>query len=159
MKKESNALLLLTLSSKRCTCCGEVKPTTEFYKIKSCNGKWCFRSYCKKCDIKKRKEYFLENPEKTKETRKKRDLKKYGITLEDKESMLKKQNYKCAICGKELFLFGEPKDKNKIAHVDHNHDTGKVRGLLCDSCNRGIGLLKDNPEYLLKAASYLKKNK
>lgn len=73
--------------------------------------------------------------------------------------MIKNQNYKCAICGEEVFLFGDLKNRNKVAHVDHDHETGEVRGLLCDKCNRGLGFFRDNPEYLLKAASYLKKNK
>lgn len=155
MEKEKNAPLLLTLSSKRCFCCGEVKPTTEFTR-RNYNGRRVFYSYCKECKNKKAKEYRLENPEKIKRTHRKSDLKKqYGLTMEDVEIMLKNQNCKCAICGKELFLQGASEDKTKIAHVDHNHETGKVRGLLCNDCNRGIGLLKDNPLFLANALKYL----
>lgn len=158
-EKEKNVPLLLTLSSKKCACCGEVKPTTEFSRHHSNGKKWGFYSQCKECKNKKEKKYRQENPDKRKITYRKVDLKrKYGMTIEDKKIMLKKQDYKCAVCGEELFLFGDFKDRNKVAHVDHNHETGKVRGLLCNDCNRGIGLLKDNPEYLLKAASYLNKN-
>ena len=60
MKKEKNALLLLTLSSKKCACCGEVKPTTEFIKRKN-REKWGFNSYCKACKKKKHHEYYLDN--------------------------------------------------------------------------------------------------
>lgn len=73
--------------------------------------------------------------------------------------MLKNQGYKCVICGGELFLFGDLKNRNKVASIDHDHDTGKVRGLLCNDCNIGLGKFKDNPEYPLKAASYLKEHK
>lgn len=159
MKKEKNAPLLLTLSFKRCNCCGEVKPTTEFSRKKN-HGVWGFYSYCRKCNNKKSKKYRLEHPEKFKKALKNSAIKRmYGITPEDKERMLKNQGYKCAICGEELFLFGDLKNKLKVANVDHNHDTGEVRGLLCNKCNRGLGYFRDNPEYLLSAISYLKKNK
>lgn len=156
MKKEKNALLLLTLSSKKCACCGEAKPTTEFTKRKN-REKWGFYPYCRECKHKKAKEYYLDNTEKCKKLARNRDLKKYGITLEDLEKMLRDQDNKCAICGKEIFLFGA--SKKITAHVDHDHKTGKVRGLLCQECNTGLGKFMDNTDYLLSAVSYLKKNK
>lgn len=149
---------MLTLSSKKCNCCGEVKPTTEFSRKKNRHGKWGFHSYCKECQNKKMKKCRLENPEKSKRIHKKHNLKKlYGLTIEDIEIMLKNQNYKCAICGEEIFLFGS--SKTLTAHVDHDHKTGKIRALLCDKCNRGLGYFRDNTDYLLSAISYLKKNK
>lgn len=156
MKKEKNVLLLLTLSSKKCPCCGEVKPTTEFTKKKNVE-KWGFSSHCKACRNKKRKEYRLDNPEKYNRIKRNQNLKRYGLTFEDQEGMLREQNYKCAICGQEIFLFGS--SQKLIAHVDHDHKTGKVRGLLCKECNSGLGKFRDNPEYLLSAVSYLNKNK
>lgn len=155
MKKEKNVLLLLTLSSKKCPCCGEIKPTMEFSRHKN-GGKWGFHSYCKECRNKKRKQYHLDNPEKCKRLKRKSDLKKkYGLIPEDLERMLRDQDNKCAICGQEIFLHGSSVDKNKIARVDHNHETGKIRGLLCNDCNRGIGLLKDSPLLLANALKYL----
>lgn len=152
-----NVLLLLTLSSKKCSCCGEVKPTTEFPKLKNW-GKWGFHSHCKECRNKKYKKYRVDNPEKCKRrVRNSISKKQYRLTIEDVEIILKNQNNKCAICGQELFLFGS--SKKLTAHVDHDHKTGKVRGLLCDKCNRGLGFFRDNEEYLINAASYLKKNK
>lgn len=157
MKKEKNVLLLLTLSSKKCSCCGEVKPTTEFTRLNR-HGKWGFCSGCKECNNKRSKKYYKDNPEKCKEAVKSSALKrKYGITKEDKERMLKNQGYKCAICGQEIFLFGS--SHKLTAHVDHDHKTGKVRGLLCHGCNIGLGKFMDNTDYLLSAISYLKKNK
>lgn len=157
MKEEKSAPLLLTLSSKRCPCCGEAKPTTEFSRHNK-NGKWGFCSWCKECNNKRTKKYLLENPEKSKRMGRNNKLKKqYGLTIEDIETMLKNQNYKCAICGGEIFLFGS--SKNLTAHVDHDHKTGKVRGLLCHECNTGLGKFRDNTNYLLSAISYLKKNK
>lgn len=70
---------------------------------------------------------------------------RYGITLEDYEKMFKEQKGKCAICGIK---------KDKL-DIDHCHRTNKVRGLLCGSCNRALGLLKDNTEFLNNAIRYL----
>lgn len=68
--------------------------------------------------------------------------------------MLIKQEGKCKICGREILLFGE--SKHRTAHVDHDHSTGKVRGLLCQECNTGFGKFRDNTEYLANAIKYLK---
>lgn len=159
MEKEKNVPLLLTLSSRRCPCCGQVKSTTEFTRRKLSSGRWGFQAYCRKCDNERAREYRRNNLEKRKIVERKADIKKYGLTLEDLEKMLQDQDNKCAICGKEVFLHGSSVDKNNIAHVDHNHATGEVRGLLCDKCNRGLGYFMDNTDYLLSAISYLKKNK
>jgi hypothetical protein len=70
----------------------------------------------------------------------------YGITLDELKEYLRIQNNACAICLKEFTA--EP-------HVDHSHETGKVRGLLCFQCNTGIGKLEDNPINILQAALYL----
>ena len=77
-------------------------------------------------------------------------MKKYGISLEDYNMFLEKQGGKCAICGTEI---GDS-NGNRL-YVDHNHKTGKVRGLLCANCNFGIGSLKDDVEILKKAILYL----
>lgn len=73
----------------------------------------------------------------------------YGITLEQYHQMLADQNYRCAICGQEDEVEGR-----KLA-IDHCHTTGKVRGLLCGKCNRGLGLFYDNSKLLQNAISYL----
>jgi Recombination endonuclease VII len=75
--------------------------------------------------------------------------KQYGITLDQYNQMLADQNHKCAICGNEDEVEGR-----KLA-IDHCHKTGKVRGLLCGKCNRGLGLFYDNLELLQNAISYL----
>jgi hypothetical protein len=73
------------------------------------------------------------------------------MTYERYLKMLEDQNYCCAICSIHKDLV-----KRQLA-VDHNHDTGEVRGLLCDACNGGIGKLKDSATILLKAIKYLNK--
>jgi hypothetical protein len=79
-----------------------------------------------------------------------RDIKrKYGLEREDYERMMFAQGNRCAICGVQ-----QDRLKRSLA-VDHCHNTGKVRGLLCGNCNSGIGKLADNPAMLIKAAAYL----
>ena len=75
----------------------------------------------------------------------------YGITPEEYQSRLDAQGGSCAICGTT-----SPGGKWARMHVDHDHATGRIRGLLCTNCNRGIGYLSDNPERLERAASYLR---
>lgn len=74
---------------------------------------------------------------------------KYGLEPEQKQAMLEKQNYGCAICG---YKFGQKKGDIK---VDHCHSQGHVRGLLCDLCNRGLGYFKDNVDSFKNAINYL----
>ncbi len=79
---------------------------------------------------------------------------KYGITVSDYEEILKNQEYKCAICKTY-----NPGKRRGSWPIDHDHKTGKVRGLLCWSCNSALGLLKDSYELCEKAAEYLRKSK
>lgn len=76
----------------------------------------------------------------------------YGMTLGDYKALLEAQGGKCAICGTT-----NP-GKGTRLHVDHDHTSGRVRGLLCNNCNRGIGLLQDSAEVLEHALEYLKKH-
>ena len=75
---------------------------------------------------------------------------KYGMTLEDYDKMLVEQLGACAIC-KTV-----PDGELARLCIDHDHETGRIRGLLCDRCNRGIGLLRDDPAVLDAAAQYLR---
>lgn len=80
---------------------------------------------------------------------------KYGLDYEWFTRTLKDQNTSCKICGVGLVLDANSSNR---ACVDHSHNTGKVRGILCNHCNRAIGLLKDDVEILRNALSYLEKN-
>ncbi len=80
---------------------------------------------------------------------------KYGITSEQYELMLISQNGVCKICGQPETKRNAP-NQIQILSVDHDHQTGKVRGLLCHSCNRGLGAFKDNVTFLDAASAYLK---
>lgn len=77
---------------------------------------------------------------------------KYGISLEEYNAKVKEQNHKCAICfTDEVDVF------KQTLYVDHCHNTGKIRGLLCHSCNVGLGVFKDSNTLLDNAKEYLRK--
>lgn len=78
----------------------------------------------------------------------------YGITLEEYGAILKSQKGVCAICKDAQIKY---KNKSDLC-IDHNHNTNKVRGLLCHACNRALGMLKDDIKILESAISYLKKH-
>lgn len=78
-------------------------------------------------------------------------LKKYNLTLEQWDSLFAKQGNACAICRTTY-------SQGSGWATDHNHETGKVRGILCSQCNSGIGMLKDDPMRCRAAAEYLEKN-
>lgn len=82
----------------------------------------------------------------------------YGITYEEVLVLWEKQNRKCAICNKEIKSGLENKGDYYIITIDHNHDTGVVRGLLCHRCNTGLGGFMDSVENLKRAIIYLTKN-
>lgn len=94
------------------------------------------------------KEYYERNKNKARQYDWEYQLRtRYNMTKEEYETILLSQNNCCAIC--------KGKCTRKFA-VDHDHDTGKIRGLLCNKCNRGLGLFLDNPSFLEEAASYLR---
>lgn len=78
----------------------------------------------------------------------------YGITAEEYDTLFKKQDGCCAIC---LQQFDEDGKKDKVPHIDHDHTTGRIRGMLCGNCNRGLGSFKDSLKNLADAMAYLLK--
>ncbi len=72
---------------------------------------------------------------------------RYGLTEDRYQAMVTAQDGKCAICQRVM----------TPPHVDHDHNTGQLRGLLCDNCNRGIGHLKESPQIMNAAITYLRK--
>jgi Recombination endonuclease VII len=81
----------------------------------------------------------------------------YGINDAILKQMKEDQNNCCAICGSKGFFINKNNSTELLA-VDHDHNTGKVRELLCHNCNRGLGLFQDNFVLLKKAAAYLQKH-
>lgn len=78
---------------------------------------------------------------------------KYGVGVKWVQQKLDEQGWKCAIC--KEFGFKMREDHVSGLNLDHDHDTGKPRALLCHNCNRGLGLFQDNPVYLRAAANYV----
>lgn len=118
---------------KICNRCKVKKSKSEFYKCSSHKDGLQYR--CKPCE----KEMQL--------------LSRHGITTKTWNTMLKNQDYKCKICGT-----AKPYGNRSVFCVDHCHETGKIRGLLCDECNVGLGKFRDNISFLNKAIIYLKES-
>jgi len=155
---------------RKCSRCGKEQPETEKYFRKCRNKKnelkW-FSRICRECNTQYSVEYGKKHQthkkESVREYHKEYDkihfdrhkdgyLKKmYGITLDQFKDLLMLQENKCAICGE---LNGQ-KGKKHFA-VDHDHENDKIRGILCNKCNRGLGYFNDNIELLTKSINYLK---
>jgi len=97
------------------------------------------------------REYYYRNKDKCKKYNQSYYfLKKYGITVEKKNRMIKKQNNKCIICNR---LFHK-----RNCHLDHNHSDGVIRGILCTNCNTALGLVNDDINVLRKMIKYIDNN-
>ena len=112
--------------------------------------------YCATCGEEKSISLFQRNSYSCKECKRNENYKRrYGITLEEYSKMHISQKGLCAICENPETTIDKRSGAIKNLSVDHCHDTGKVRGLLCNNCNRGIGLLKDSSIIIYKAAKYV----
>lgn len=135
---------MAVILTKKCSRCGVEKPRSDYYEDK---GKW--PSQCKECQRERSREYYGRTPERrrqvARDSQRRARLREYGITPDEYNAMWVLQGGRCRICQREADL-----------QVDHCHDTGKVRGLLCGPCNKALGLLRDDVTTLLAAVSYLK---
>lgn len=119
----------IEIIEQKCRLCDIIRPVFEFNKR---NG--IIRKECKHCvNIKSQ----------------------FGITAIEYDNILISQNNGCAIC-KETFSHKHQNGKAAKLAVDHCHVTGKIRGLLCSKCNMGLGLFRDNVDFLNEAVNYLK---
>lgn len=138
---------------KKCNTCKKQKSLDSFYKSKTMPDGLQYT--CKDCDNEKNRRYKIANPERVKLNKRKNLLKSYGLTLEEYDRILNEQDGLCKIC-KDPTAKHWRTDK---LFVDHDHKTGKVRGLLCHDCNYGLGGFKDNISFLKEAIKYLEKSK
>lgn len=129
---------------KKCKECNVIKPLNSFNKHTSTKDK--LRTRCKPCDKKRYEDKRVRCKDKKKDWNLQYN---FNITLEDYNKMFQEQDGKCAICNKHQTEF------DKSLAVDHCHETGKVRGLLCRECNTGLGKFKDSTNLLEKAKNYL----
>ena len=169
----------LAITQKRCTSCRQIKPVTEFYKNRSTSSGYA--CWCKECDRSKKKPYYRS--EKARAAERARYLircstpdgkakllersrlynqspkgkfrawqryleKNHRITSETYNLILKSQGDVCAICG-------VAPQADRRHHVDHDHVTNVIRGILCSKCNQALGLLNENPKLFDRAKEYL----
>ena len=133
------------LQNKTCRKCKKNKNLKDFYKI---GGKQAhlYRSYCKECTLK------INSTEKAKKTKHAWRIKtRYNLEIEEYNQMFVDCENKCMICG----IHNDDLKRNLC--VDHNHETGEVRGLLCTPCNAVIGYAHEDIDVLYSAIKYLKK--
>jgi hypothetical protein len=133
--------LKIVVEYKTCSRCKQTKHSSNFTsRYRNKDG---LRSECKECSHKESKIYRDKKPSQRYLARIRQ---RYGLEEEEYNKMLDKSNGKCEICGEHVKLV-----------VDHNHTTGKVRGLLCHSCNAAIGLFKENKDSIRNSIEYLEK--
>lgn len=133
----------MTTKTKLCTSCGDRKNFSKFGKHqKTVDG---IQSLCKKCQYPKNLEHRKRNLKKQKVRSREHYLQStYGISQVEYLTMVEEVGGRCSICGKEDKLY-----------VDHDHSTGAIRGLLCHTCNAGLGLFYDDVDNLRSAIKYL----
>jgi hypothetical protein len=140
--------------TKVCPQCKETKPRTRKLFAVSKKG---VMSWCRKCISNRATAWGKTHPERASLNRRRWKLKiLYGMTPEEYSVRLRQQKGRCKVCGRKPEV---PTGRFSILHVDHDHETGEVRGLLCWSCNAGLGNMKDDPKILRAAADYLDNNK
>jgi hypothetical protein len=126
---------------KTCTQCGELKPVTDFYKQRQYRTSKCIA--CLK--LERSGEYSRLKPQKKAQYAEASRIRAYGLDNAKLIDLMLSQDFCCAICG-------DPMEK---MNIDHCHESGKVRGLLCVACNTGLGKLGDNVDGLMRAVRYL----
>lgn len=130
---------------KTCSRCKIKKEFSAFYKnVGTTDG---YNNYCKSCQ----RDYFVANRSRAQASTRAANWKRYGINLTESRyaELLKAQQNRCAICLEV---------KSYRLHVDHNHATGQIRGLLCRNCNRGLGYFLEDANIIREAINYLKEN-
>lgn len=137
-------------SYSHCISCQSIKFKTWYSKnkkkVRKNNKKWLdnnpnfMTSYTK--------QWLKNNPDKVKKNKRNQTLRKYNLTEEEFSKKVIEQNNRCSICNSSF---------STTPHIDHDHATGKVRGLLCKNCNLTLGFVNDNVQILSNMIEYLKR--
>lgn len=154
MANQYTVKIRITSTEKECRKCGCMKLHSEFHRDSS--NRHGLAYYCKTCaNAGSRRNHKARHEDVGyREARRDSYFKlKYGLTLEQRNDMLNNQGFACAICRQKL------PESGTHTHIDHCHETGSVREILCTNCNRGLGHFQDNPALLQQAAAYLMKHK
>ena len=141
------------LGMSYCTRCDNYKDWARFSKDENRRGG--LKSICKDCDKLLRTAYYATTKDKSSARMRKRNLNHYyGICEDEYQAMFEAQGGKCAICGEIETGMTKGVLRQNLT-VDHDHETGKIRGLLCMACNLALGGFKDRIENLANAIDYL----
>lgn len=140
------------MKTLRCTKCKKNKPVDDFHKHTGFTRGYQY--YCKPCNWESKKKWKEENPERSRLTSYKYEIRRqYGLEWNEYEKILANQFWSCAICQLDIDDYFRP-----YFDVDHCHKTGKVRGLLCHRCNKGLGCFDDEIWKIKESIKYLEKN-
>lgn len=143
---------------KLCGKCQTTKPLDDFYVLRK-KGRTYRQSWCKPCLRETNQQWKKANPDAVKAADRRKVLKKrYGITTSDYNKLLSEQNGGCGVCGKPERTIQRAGSPVQFMAVDHDHDTGRLRGLLCQSCNRTLGNMGDNLEGVMRFVAYLERS-
>ena len=138
------------MDTKECNKCGVEKPLEDFYFRKD-QGK--HRKECKVCQNETKKVYRKNNP---KEIQRRRDQRMYNLTKS--QLNLVENTDSCELCGDDISGYVQHKNRKlRKKCIDHDHNTGEFRGVLCKDCNTALGHFKDNKETIMNALKYLDK--
>lgn len=143
----------MDIATKICTMCGNPKSLNNF-RPRGGAQKHLLKSRCNTCLYSEHRKWVEKNPDRVQDYRQKdswtlaKRCSRRGITPEQLVDCYERQERCCAICKDEIALIDSA--------IDHNHETGEFRGVLCRQCNRALGMFRDSVKILLSAVDYLK---
>ena len=140
--------------TKVCSHCRKEKSADQFHRRTEATRVGELRPYCKACHLERGRRWRAANKERDKRSGRNLHLKRtFGITVADEDAMIAACGNRCQICGEPPL--GKRTSTQRL-HVDHDAETGEIRGLLCSKCNQGIGMFNHQTRRLAAAIEYLR---